>query len=44
MYIGLALNLITTQSSAEATATAWILAFNNWDDLGTWLDVATWND
>jgi hypothetical protein len=44
MYIGLALNLLTSQASAEVTTSVWILAFNSWDDFGAWLDIAIWND
>lgn len=44
LSIGLALNLISSQSPAETVASVWILAFNDWDDFGTWLDIATWND
>jgi hypothetical protein len=44
MFIGLALNLITSQSTVETATGVWILALNNWDDAGVWLDSATWND
>lgn len=44
MLIGLALSLVTSQSTAESTVGFWILASNNWDDAGVWVDTATWND
>lgn len=44
MLIGLALSLVTSQSPAESTAGLWILAFNNWNDAGIWVDSAIWND
>lgn len=44
MFIGLALSLVTSQSRSESIFGLWILASNNWDDAGVWLDNATWND
>ena len=42
--IGLALSLISGQSTTETAVGLWILASNNWNDAGTWLDTAIWND
>ena len=44
MFIGLALSLVTSQSTAESAVGLWILAFNNWNDAGVWDDTAIWND
>ena len=44
MFIGLAVNIVITQLPAESAEGLWILAFNNWNDAGLWVDSGIWND
>lgn len=43
MVVGLGLHL-SMQFIAESEVGFWILAFNNWNDAGLWVDSASWND
>ncbi len=44
LSVGLGLSIVKSQSPAESAVGLWILAFNDWNDAGLWVDTGIWND